>query len=383
MSATDAINTPYRIHPAIGFARVGNSPDAWYLEPTEVGGLPTERDDQGHEQPVTQFKHGGQIKRQAARFRIYRHEVGQEPVEVNVGEGIRSIKWSVHVANKKAAWYQFQELQGDVMLGENNSYMNQGVPLRNPKAADRQKLIIDPGPRTLTQPGDWVQLDAVSAGDDYPHVSFPSADLSPYPITTLGAVRMTERGDSWCSVATAMPAGLRAATSPPSLVPTARSTTLATDPCTPMLKRTTARLLRLNAWVVSGAPKLAPELVNIASLADTFIDVGVRLMGLCPALFAQGAYQPDYSACLERDILPIFSAMKEYRWVANVDAMVSIATPPFHLSDLSEENRRNREAVFAMFRNPGNGHYAPEQAEQHQQLFAAQRFPTDAIELRR
>ena len=39
----------YRIHPAIGFARVGNSPDAWYLEPTEVGGLPTERDDQGHE----------------------------------------------------------------------------------------------------------------------------------------------------------------------------------------------------------------------------------------------------------------------------------------------------------------------------------------------
>ena len=36
-----------------------------------------------------------------------------------------------------------------------------------------------------------------------------------------------------------------------------------------------------------------------------------------------------------------------------------------------------------MFRNPGNGHYAPEQAEQHQQLFAAQRFPTDAIELRR
>lgn len=33
---------------------------------------------------------------------------------------------------------------------------------------------------------------------------------------------------------------------------------------------------KLSAWVVSGAPKLAPELINIASLADTFIDVGVR-----------------------------------------------------------------------------------------------------------
>ena len=28
----------YRIHPAIGFARVGNSPDAWYLELMSVGG---------------------------------------------------------------------------------------------------------------------------------------------------------------------------------------------------------------------------------------------------------------------------------------------------------------------------------------------------------
>ncbi|HEY5871238.1 MAG TPA: CTQ-dependent lysine 6-oxidase LodA [Candidatus Tectomicrobia bacterium] len=365
----------YRIHPAIGFARVGNSPDAWYLEPTEVGGLPTERDDQGHEQPVTQFKHGGQIKRQAARFRIYRHEAGQEPVEVSVGKGIRSIKWSVHVANKKAAWYQFQELQGDVMIGENNSYMNQGVPLRNPKAADRQKLIIDPGPRALTQPGDWVQLDAVSAGDDYPHVSFPSADLSPYPITTLGAVRMTERGELLVL------GGYGNAGGPPG----SNITTFAgadgwfddvsDGPVYAEVETDDGQTLRLNAWVVSGAPKLAPELVNIASLADTFIDVGVRLMGLCPALFTQGAYQPDYSACLERDILPIFSAMKEYRWVANVDAMVSIATPPFDLSDLSEENRCNREAVFAMFRNPGNGHYAPELAEQHQQLFAANGFP--------
>ena len=60
-------------------------------------------------------------------------------------------------------------------------------------------------------------------------------------------------------------------------------------------------------------------------------------------------------ASLERDILPIFRAMKEYRWVANVDAMVSVATPPFDLTDLSDANRENRRAVFATFRSPGDG----------------------------
>lgn len=132
--------------------------------------------------------------------------------------------------------------------------------------------------------------------------------------------------------------------------------------------------LRLSAWVVCGAPKLAPELVNITTLADTFIDVGVRAMGLCPALYSNG-YKADYVACFERDILPIFSAMKEYRWVANVDAMVSIVTPPFDLSDLSPQNRDNRMAVFSMFRSPGNGLTPPELAPQHQQLFADNGFP--------
>ena len=53
-------------------------------------------------------------------------------------------------------------------------------------------------------------------------------------------------------------------------------------------------VLELGAWVVSGAPKLAPELVNIASLADTFVDVGVRLMGLCPALYDDGFQRPTW-----------------------------------------------------------------------------------------
>jgi L-lysine 6-oxidase len=478
----------YRIHPAIGFARVGNAPDAYYLEPTGVGKLPTEPG--GEERPVTEFKQDGQVKRQAARFRVYRHEEGKPPVEVSAGSGLASVQWTVHVANKKAAWYTFQELQGDVMLGQDNTYQAQGVPLRNaaygsretedgvpvapPPGGDvtreydrkkRQRLIIDPGPRTLTGPGRWVQLEAATAGD-YKHLSFPPADLSPYPVTTLGAVRMTERGELLVL------GGLGNAGGPPGSNISSFAGAdgwyddISDGPVQAEIRTDDGETLVLHAWVVTGAPKLAPELVNITSLADTFIDSGVRHMGLCPELYRpwpqglepiqtgpaarQGpghpkhphdgyeyghggrlrrphhlpeharharrahvhgpgrdhhdqdhahathdhehhdhgheyrdhdehgrgyGWQPDYVACLERDILPIFRAMKEYRWVANVDAMVSVATPPFDLSDLSEANRENRRHVFRTFRQPQKGRQQPEEDRSHQKLFGENGFP--------
>jgi L-lysine 6-oxidase len=380
----------YRIHPAIGFARVGDAPlgdplpkgdvpEAWYLEPTSVGGLPTELDENGDERgPVTEFKHAGQVRRQAARFRVYRYVDGKPPVEVSAGNGLESVKWTVHIANKKTAWYAYQELQGDVMLGEDNTYAAQGVPLRNPtiKGDDaRQGLIIDPGPRTLDGPSPWVQLDANSAPDDYPHVSFPSVDLAltPYPVTTLGAVKVTKRGELLVLGGLGNAGG-------PAGVPISSFAggdgwydDVGDGPVLAEIKTEDGETLEVGAWVVSGAPKLAPELVNVATLADTFIDVGVRQMGLCPALYEgdpkhDGHFKADYKACWERDIEPIFKAMRDARWVANVDAMVSVASPQFDLSDLSEANRKNRQAVFATFRNPGNGHEQPELAPEHQQL---------------
>jgi L-lysine 6-oxidase len=387
----------YKIHPAIGFPRVGNSPTGWYLEPTGVGELPTEyvyetleepappqKDDplKGEEQPrgrvrrertVTEFKEGGQIKRQAARFRIYRHEEGQPPREVT--QELKSLRWTVHVANKKAAWYAFQELQGDVMLGLDNRYEAQGVPLRNPTVTDRQTLIIDPGPRKLDAPGGWVSLDAASAPEGY-STTFPANpdQLVPYGVTTLGAVKMTERGELLVL------GGFGNAGGPPTGTITgfgganAWFDDIADGPVWAEIETLEKEKVVLDAWVVTGAPKLAPELVNITTLADTFIDVGVRYMNLCPALYDDG-YQQDYDACLERDILPIFRAMKEYRWVANVDAMVSVATPPFDLSDLSDENRENRRLIFRTFRSPDKGRRAPEEARQHQKLFGHDGFP--------
>src|SRR5689334_18023799 len=119
----------YRIHPSIGVARVGDSEDEFYLGPELLGELPSECDrhgnphlDKGARRPVRSFKTAiGQVKRQAARFRIFRSDPDQPDApekEITLADRtIESIEWTVHLANKKAAWYKFSELDGDLTLG--------------------------------------------------------------------------------------------------------------------------------------------------------------------------------------------------------------------------------------------------------------------------
>ena len=162
----------YKIHPAIGIARVGNSPDSFYLAPDRTGappidcgpdGLPIVKD--GVEQPVTKYKDAkNRIRRQAARFRVYGYDdttpngselkLGDTISAVKVKSGqmftgiLQDIQWKVYLANKKSSWYTFAELSGE--HGYSSTH-----PLRNAGITDpglRQQLIIDPGPRTGRAP---------------------------------------------------------------------------------------------------------------------------------------------------------------------------------------------------------------------------------------
>ena len=54
------------------------------------------------------------------------------------------ITWSVHLANKKSAWYQFQLARYSEAQSAPRSY------LRNISVADRIRLVIDPGVREIT-----------------------------------------------------------------------------------------------------------------------------------------------------------------------------------------------------------------------------------------
>ncbi len=62
------IATTYKIHPAIGIARLGNSPDEFFIGPEKPRELPM---------PDGGFKDSQlRVKRQAARFRIFAHYEG-------------------------------------------------------------------------------------------------------------------------------------------------------------------------------------------------------------------------------------------------------------------------------------------------------------------
>jgi hypothetical protein len=77
-------STPvYRIHPAIGIARLGDSPDEFYIAPDRPGAKPIDCDQRGNpklspdgteELTVTRFKDAeGRVKRQDRRRRQCRH----------------------------------------------------------------------------------------------------------------------------------------------------------------------------------------------------------------------------------------------------------------------------------------------------------------------
>ena len=127
----------YRIHPGIGIARLGNSPDAFCISPEKPGGPADRLRRRGQparsrptacaEVPITTFKDDeGRIKRQAARFQIYVYDDEHpEGRPLKIGDHIEGggnagtlvdIQWRVYLANKKAAWYEFKPARGGAWL---------------------------------------------------------------------------------------------------------------------------------------------------------------------------------------------------------------------------------------------------------------------------
>src|SRR3954468_9583692 len=140
----------YKIHPAIGAARVGNSAE-FYLAPETPGGLPLDSKTgkpiyTGPGAPTQKIYHdaSGALKKQAARFKVFaydsanpadpgaRVEIGKTKVK---GRTVTAVEWTVYLANKKASWFEFKQLTGSGMEGDkgynkNNANNAKGNPLR-------------------------------------------------------------------------------------------------------------------------------------------------------------------------------------------------------------------------------------------------------------
>lgn len=122
------------IFPPLGIARVGNS-DEYYFAP-EIPGQPGN--------PEGGFKdRQGRIKKQVTRFRIYALDQHGKPI-MEITAKTATIAWRVHVANRKAAWYQFKNALDIPGLAIPSTFRNADI-----SGEQRQQLIIDPGPHSI------------------------------------------------------------------------------------------------------------------------------------------------------------------------------------------------------------------------------------------
>jgi L-Lysine epsilon oxidase N-terminal/L-lysine epsilon oxidase C-terminal domain len=135
-----------RVYPPIGIARVGNAPQNgdYLIGPETIGGAPT-LPGTSPEHParhLSDFRtETGEIKRQAARFRVYAHMQDGSVCEVTADHA--TIEWRVAVANLKAGWYEFNQAMDLGTLSHDAKRRNIGA------YRPRERLDIVPSPRTI------------------------------------------------------------------------------------------------------------------------------------------------------------------------------------------------------------------------------------------
>ncbi|WP_052681305.1 LodA/GoxA family CTQ-dependent oxidase [Saccharothrix sp. ST-888] len=234
-----------RIHPAIGIARVGNSPDGWFLGPERPGVHPTPEHGEFKDE-------AGRVKRQAVRFRCFGfNRNGDQWLELTHSPDA-AIEWTVHVANRKAAALRF------VADTPRNKGMN------------REDMVIDPGPRTLAGPGGRARFDggrfALNPVDreQKPGVEVPLGEMWTEPsghLMVLGALGYA-----------ASPAGR-------DCTDFADNDGWYDDSCdgpvdaVVRLKGRAEPLFAERAWLITAPPKYAPQLEDVVTLWDQLVDL--------------------------------------------------------------------------------------------------------------
>ena len=349
---TLAADVVYKIHPAIGVARLGSGAD-FFIGPelpgvgaTGVAGTGT---------IVPSFKSGGKIKRQAARFRIWKYVwdttkamyVPKEEINL-LSKDVVKITWTVQLANRKASFFEFHGTNGE-MSPYSDTAATFVPKLRNPDitasgAARSAKLDIDPDP---------VSIHGAGAGPQEIKKSKPGV-----PIDYLGELRTDSRGrllvlggKGLSKYSTTLPH----TSSPywPTLKSFSNNPTWFDDISDGWVmaeiqyskKKVPVEQIEA-AWVLVGPPDFAPPIGNLVTLWDSLIDVMVRHVKLPDdnAIFDEDAdyarnrglrrlvllkndwkekigltaYKPSFV----KEIYPLLQRLRGYRWVTDIAAYV-------------------------------------------------------------
>ena len=242
------------IHPAIGIARVGNSEDHYFVGP--------EVDEPEPLDPGSYKDRTGALKRQAARFRIYGYNADGEVVRELTPDDA-DIRWTVHVANTKAAWYQFQ-----LALDIPEASLPDAIPsmLRNMRltGSARDQLEIDPGPRTIQ--------GRETSGAKYRFASGQFMGKKVY----LGELRTDEAGRLLFLGGRGVSASSDGSTAQDFANNDKWHDDVSDGPVTAEVKVDGRSLPVDPAWVVTGPPNYAPDLVTVRTMYDLLYDAFVQ-----------------------------------------------------------------------------------------------------------
>jgi hypothetical protein len=318
----------YAIYPGVGIARVGNAIEEYFIGPEAPGQMP---------QSAGGFKDAvGRVKRQAARFRIYGlNEAGHAVKEITADDA--EITWRVHLANRKAGWYQFNNAMdlGDYAMEAR--YRNQDI-----LGDERETLIIDPGSRTIS-------------GRDSSGAVFDTGKFMG-KVVPLGELRTDEVGRLLVL------GGFGASASQNN----AQATTFANndgwhDDVSDGTVRASIRIDGTEyeaepAMVAVTPPNFGPGLYGVVTLYDVVFDLFCREFSQEPKWQEESSRRPLFW----RDIYPIFERLVNSQWVnGGIDFLFgpfspSNLTSPALLEKLAnpaEEFEELRTAFFKWLRN--------------------------------
>ena len=382
----------YRIHPAIGIARVGDavrsdaSKDFYFVGP-EIPEFPANVDPQSGAQG--EFKTpDGRVKPQAARFRIFEYEKGNDgkfhPIgEVRTSDNTRavSITWTAHLANRKANFCAFH---GQAGAEDNPLFSSYGTPqnprlkVRNEKVktnVERKKsLELDPGPQR-NNGGNTVAVAHFAIDRDLKK-NKPSGETK-LKIRTLGELRSDADGRL------IVIGGMGQSDFDPGLGPETIGHFANNDgwfddmsdgPVEAELIIDGVKQEVAGAWVLVGPPDFVPPIRSYRTMYDSLLDVIVREMDI-PAddgLFANPLAHiaamnddwkrnktiKDFRPSFTRDIAPILKAIPRMERV-HQHQMGPRARYHGSVGDLNFKAlggpgslQANRDAVFERVRDP-------------------------------
>lgn len=333
-----------RIHPGIGIARVGNSPDAFFIGPE----MPV--DPQRVQAPDGAYKDKqGRVKRQAARYRIYGYDsegnnLGELPLagpdDAPDAKKAR-VEWHVRLANRKGAWHRFAAGGGnpeETNVSLRNAY---SVTERYPDTREspaRSELIVDPGQRSIW--GDGRSESRIFDSGRFLGTPVPLGELR-----TDAAGRLLVLGGF----------GHAASTRPDNPIGGGQDETdfwvdndnwyddVSDGPVTATVTLPVAdgRTIEVTdaqdaAWVIVAPPDFAPGIRAIVTLYDVIREVALE------AGWLDGTVDGDD----DRDVLAVLRSTADIAWVDN-DARRGHKLP---LTNALGEEERAR--IFAHLRNP-------------------------------